>query len=166
MELAWQTPSLWFKSDNCTYNKPALITHFTKKKVYWIIHNCTWSVLTQFATYFGVKLRGCERQAGSGFVIVLKTEFAATGSAAAPWSGLQFQQLKLSTFRQKGLKELLFSLVRTHFHTEASTKVKCRQWIYSLENWLNWYRRKSPNDSDHSQRRFTSIWAKTGLQAH
>ncbi len=50
--------------------KPTFMTHFTKKKTSLLnINNCTWSVLTQFATYFGVKLRGCERQAGQGFVL-------------------------------------------------------------------------------------------------
>lgn len=133
------------------------MTRFTKeKKVYWIINNCTWSVLTQFATYFGVKLKGCVLySSGSLLWPVLLWSHEVDSSS---------QQFKRSTITQKWLARIrfkratLFSLSRTHTFTPSFHQSQCRQWIYSLENWLNLYRNESPIDSNHSRRRrFTSI---------
>lgn len=122
--------------------KPVFVTHFTKK-VYWIINNCTWSVLTQFCYILWCEVERLWKAGGSCFVflvcVILKTEFTMTGSADTSSNSY--------TKRGRpglGLKVTISSLSRvpTLSH-RASTKVKCRQWIDSLENLLNLYRSES-----------------------
>lgn len=81
-------------------------------------------MLTQFATYFGVKLRGCERQVGQDL-------YRIEGNCNAGFFGG-------STFTVTRFK-IRFLLPRARDFTLCLhiTKVKCRPRIYSLENWLD-----------------------------
>jgi len=108
------TLDMWLKPDNGIYDKPAL-TNFTKKKSL-----LNYSQLYMISADTVCYILWCEVErlwkAGGFRVCIVKTEFAATGSAVAPWSGLPLQ-LKQSTFTQKGLKELLSSLSFAHTFT-------------------------------------------------